>query len=227
MFTDVTSYKSFIRVSGTSLDTVYATYIQSVTAFIQSYCQQRFVRPANPLTEYASPKGVDYIVTRQRPLYTVSSLYYDANALFGQATNAFPAESLQVSGDDYTIKWDSFDVVNSVNYARGGIIYLLNGQGGGRSVIRGDRLTRTLEPAQGTIKLTYVCGFPDNAFPADLVMATMVLTRALELTAKNAGWAPTSEGTKFYNYALSEILNRELQAQSILRTYKGLGLSVV
>lgn len=218
----LTEYKVTARVSGTSQDVYLQRMIDYATAYLKRYTKQ-YLEAQTSVFEYHKPRNVPFIHVRERPLRSVTNLWYDPTAVFGQASGAFASTTLQTAGTDYYIEYDQSTASAAPTVSRSGCIRFLAGQGIGSLYYRAGYLNPELQPAAGTIKVEYNSGF--TTIPDDLKLACSMMVRALTGSFPYGGWSLQSESTNHYSYSLGELINKDLQLRSILATYKGLGMS--
>lgn len=220
MLLTVKEYKDAIRVTGTSLDNYYESLIEYVTGLIQAECKQKLLKQTDVGPEYYSPRNTNYIVLRQRPVISITSLYYDSGGNYGQSSDSFASSTLQTAGTDYLLKLDEASGIS-----RSGIVYLLGSQGQGSRVRGRGKLTGELEEARGSIKVTYTCGF--DPIPNDLKLIMITSVRALQMMIPHGGLQVMSENRPHYGYSLGQLLNKEMTMTRMLSRYVALGTDVV
>lgn len=197
----VEDYKSFIRVTGSSQDAFYQQLIDAASSIIRAACNQYLSRQTD-VVEYYSPRFQPFIILRQRPVIEVTQVQWD------EVTQDATSYKLEIDQADGT--------------SRSGILHLLEGQGEGTYRRPAGRLTPLIEPARGSVRVTYSCGF--HPIPNDLKTAVLLATRTLQLSAPYGGSQVKSESRPHYSYSLGDLASKEITLNRLLSRYVALGI---
>lgn len=146
-------------------------------------------------TEYYGGTGVRELLLRQRPIRSVSSVYEDGSAAYGDGTNAFAASTLLVAGTDYNIRRDNGQVGASGMLTRIGSYWRRPMQS------TCGLLVSSAGDGNGNIKVTYTAGY--TTIPANIQQAVCVLVGEIKRTAATGGAGLQSESFDFYSYSLA------------------------
>jgi hypothetical protein len=166
-------------MGGVSLD--YTDFTQAtldlapqVLTLIEEYLGRKIKQAT--YTELYSGNGQAFLVLRQRPVQSITALYLDDYAYWGDAPGAFdPATTLQVEGTDYALDRDQPD-----GSSRSGLVYRVHGYWPRPITYGPARIAPELGPRAGNIKITYTAGYADP--PPDLQLAvSLTLKHVWEL----------------------------------------------
>lgn len=195
-------YKTFQGITGTSEDAKLTVMIGAVNAEIKQYCRQNFEQAT--YTEFYSGTGTRNIVLRKRPVQSVSEARLDQSAYYGQSPNAFAANTILTVGTDFALELDETLEANGQVVSRAGLLVRvgtiwpeMNAQ------FYPGRITQEYGPSFGNVKVTYVAGYPADAFPQDVKLAAYLMVAQTKRGAAFGGAQPTSEQISDYRYNLS------------------------
>ena len=185
-----------------------AIVLAGVDRALKDLLHQEIESPVS-YTEYHDGMNSPSFRVRQRPLVSITNLYEDSDGAYGLGVNAFPASTLLTSGTDYTFRPDQPDgssktgLVYRVNgFWAGAVSYGAGGVWWGSGPSTG-LLSAGLQPALGTIKITYVGGY--STIPPDLILTEILVVSKIR-QMKTYGAAIQSEGYEGYNYSLRPFL---------------------
>ena len=85
--TTLTNVKALLGINDTSEDTLLNYLIPAASAIITQQCNRTHclsTNAANPVTEWYSGSGDEWLILRQWPVQSVTSIYLDDNAYWGQ-----------------------------------------------------------------------------------------------------------------------------------------------
>lgn len=136
---------------------------EAAEANIKSYCKRDFESQA--YTDYYSGNNTRYLVLRQRPVTTVTSVYMDEKGRFGQNPDgSFASTTLLVEGTDYVLTLDQTSTSScGVLQKVGGVWPEIHRQ------YWHNKISGESAPAIGNIKVTYTAGY--TTIPMDLQYA--------------------------------------------------------
>lgn len=150
---------------------------------------------ARKVTEYYGGNGRRELFLRQRPVQSVSSVYEDSAAYYGEADGAFPATSLLTAGTDYCLKRDNG---TGAVVSKSGILLRIGSAWPGASERESGMLaSREIEGA-GNIKVTYTAGFV--VLPSQYALAVAQMVAEVRLVASSGG-GMQSESLEDYSYS--------------------------
>lgn len=143
---------------------------------------------------------MDVIVLSQRPVQSITSLYFDQNGYWGDAPDAFGPDKLLTEGVDYALDRDQPD-----GSSLSGIVYRINAMWprhkakvnpfGGQSLI-----AVVPQVLTGNIKVTYVAGY--GTVPGAVKLATETAVARLWQSGQ-FGAMVQSEQYEDYRYTLA------------------------
>ncbi len=167
-----------------------------VLALIEEYLGRKIKQAT--YTELYSGNGQPFIVLRQRPVQSITALYLDDNAYWGDAPGAFdPATTLQVEGTDYALDRDQPD-----GSSRSGLVYRVQGYWPRPITYGPARIAPELGPRVGNIKVSYTAGYADP--PPDLQLAvSLTLKHVWELGRRGALTQSESHPDVGYSFTLA------------------------
>jgi len=158
-------------------------------------------------TEYYEPDGWN-LITRYRPISSVTTVYEDANAAWGDESGAFAADTILVAGSDYALVRDGSGVNGEV--AKSGIIRRI-GTKWATAIspvayrnTNYNNLTRAIVPAIGPVKLIYASGY--TTCPADVTQAICAEVDMMRSMAGQGGQQMNSESLGEYSYTNAGML---------------------
>lgn len=207
------SVKLHLGITGTTEDTYLDMLIEQVDQLIKSYVGQTIERQT--VTEYHAGNNTPLLVTRQRPVASLTSVRVDAYGAYGQASDPFPAATLQTAGIDYALRIDRPD-----GTSRSGIVQRLNGVWPAVFRRQSGLLTPAIEPGQGNIKIVYVAGYLQ--VPKDLELAANTLIGSIRHNRRHGAGQMTSESYQGYSYSLQLSESLLDPVKHILANYKTL-----
>lgn len=149
---------------------------------------------ARRVTEYYGGNGRRELVLRQRPVQSITSVYEDAGAYYGEASGAFAASSLLTAGSDYCLKRDHG---TGAVVSESGILLRIGSAWPSASERRGNNLVAQEVEGLGNIKVTYVTGYA--VLPGEYVLAAMQMVAQLRMDAQSGGGLQ-SESLEDYSY---------------------------
>lgn len=159
-------------------------------------------------TEYYTGDGTSELVLRQRPVRSITSVYVDGDAYFGEASNAFESGDQLTAGTDFVLHRRTTDTEASTS----GVLLRLNNVWP-RSTSRIPGLLTEVSGAPiGNIKVTYLAGY--KQIPHDLIWATNQLVAEMRRTAESGGGFQ-SESYDGYSYAMSALNSQTSDAASV------------
>ncbi len=204
---DLDSLKIHLSITGTTQDALLTQILGGVDRAIRSYTSRRLELATR--TEYYSGQNRAELVLRDWPVWDDDQLtvHLDASGYFGKKANAFPTESLLVSGTDYALQLDGpdgFEGQDELGSASGILVRLGLGNNIGDafrrySVVAGYIVT-SWPIGQGNIKVTYTSGY--DPIPDDLSLAAMQMSAIIYRTRLYGGVRLGAETLGKYSYSL-------------------------
>jgi hypothetical protein len=131
---------------------------------------------------YYSGDNSRFLILRQRPIVTVTSIYLDATGRFGDNPDgAFASDTLLVAGTDYVVHWDATLPGTSTRCSERGYVERINGVWPAAWRYTAGTINPTLGNHQGNIKVTYTAGY--STVPPDIQYAASTLVARIRRTA--------------------------------------------
>lgn len=170
---------------------------------------------AKTFTDYLCGKGDSTLILKESPVLSVTSVYLDDSAYFGDAAGAFAADTLLTSGEDYAL-----------DKARGFLIRIgttwpnINERGVGL-------LASGVSDGVGNVKVTYTPGYAEGV-PYDIQQAAGNLVAELLATAETGG-GMQSESVDYYSYSRASAAEQAQMLSSVkgmLARYSGKRIAV-
>ena len=198
---------------------------------VSSWIEELLGRPNmayGQYTEYYSSTLTGSILLKHRPVYAVPTplVYISQNGFYGSTPDAFPADTLQVYGENFCLKIDQDDGLRS----RCGILLPINNgngatqNGGWFNYQRGysnGLLSPYLSPVPGSIKVVYYGGYKVDDLPGTLRMACNMLVARMR-TIMPLGVELTSESYEERSVAyLNDAKDKQIsQVKAMLWNYR-------
>lgn len=228
---ELTDVKTYLGITATTEDAKLTQFIGFVDAQIKQYCRQNFEQAT--YTEYYSGTGVRTVVLLRRPVQSITSVYLDQNAYYGQATPSFAASTILTVGTDYALELDE-SLSNGQVVSRAGImVRVATIWPEMNASFYPGRITQEYGPAFGNIKVTYVAGYPAAAFPQDVKLAACMMVAGIRRSAPFGGMTPTGERISDYSYTLATryrespgVLQELGSARQILSRYREIAIGM-
>lgn len=194
-----------IADSDTSQDSRLTAWMNAAIAAVQRACEGVDFESITR-TEYYEPDGWN-LITRHRPISSITTVYEDANAAWGDESGAFAADTILVAGSDYALVRDGSGVNGEV--AKSGIIRRI-GTKWATAIspvayrnTNYNNLTRSIVPAIGPVKLVYVSGY--TTCPVDVTQAICAEVDMMRAMAGQGGQQMTSESLGEYSYSTANL----------------------
>lgn len=198
--------KSHLGITVTTYDLQLQYWIDAATSAVINYCGTSFEQATR--TEYYSPDGYNLIL-QNRPVISITSIYENAGAAWGQSDSPWTADYLLVAGTDYALKTDSRELVAAYGYtSRSGVVVRLGKAWARRypasrpSGVTQFNLSVPDLPAIGSVKVVYVSGY--TKVPAAIGQAICWEVDAYRARAGKAGQMLTAESLGEYSYSLAQ-----------------------
>lgn len=204
--------KTTLGISGTAEDSKLTIMIAAASAAVQRYCGRDFESQTygtGATTAYSSGGDSGYyngdnsrfLILRQRPVTSITSIYSDPTGYFGDNPDgAYAASTLLVAGTDYALRWDGQLPGASTRCSYCGIVERLNSVWTGTWRHRGGEINPTLGNNSGNIKIVYVAGF--TTVPSDISYAVTLVVAQMRRTAVFGGEGLSGESWENYSYNL-------------------------
>lgn len=188
----------------TTYDAQFNFWLANAINAVINYCGNNFEQVTR--TEYYSPDG-NMLVLQNRPVVSITSIYENAGAYWGSASNPWTSDFLLVAGTDYALQTDARE--DGLGYtSRSGIVIRIGKQWARRypttrpSGLTNFNLSTPDLPAQGAVKVTYVSGY--TTVPAAVTQAVCWEVDAYRARAGKAGQQLTAESLGEYSYSLAQ-----------------------
>lgn len=155
---------------------------------------------------YYDGNGSLFLILRQWPVTSVTSVYVDATGRYGENPDgAFASDTLLTYGTDYDLRLDGCLPGTTTKCSNSGILRRIGFPWPSSWVKRyGQILPRQIQ-GNGNIRVNYVAGYP--TIPVDLIIAVAQIVAVMRSSAKQ-GLLLQSETQGAYSYALAQqVLN--------------------
>jgi len=179
-------------------------------ALIEEYLGRKIMQAT--YTEYYSGTGRPFFALRQRPVQSISALYLDEEAFWGDAPGAFnPTTTQLIEGTDFALDRDQPD-----GSSRSGLVYKINDYWP-RPIVRAfGRIAPDLGPRVGNIIVSYTAGY--QTLPNDLGLAVSLTMAHLLQLGRRGGVVQSESHGEGFNYQFS-VKVAEASAADILPPY--------
>lgn len=200
---DIATAKALIGITGQDENSKVSLLCDAADSAIKRYLGRDIERQTYPGTVmhgrgdsgYYSGNGSRYLVLRQRPVISVTSIHLDHAGNWGSSETAFPAESLLVAGRDYALVPDGFGSYR-------GVVERLRGVWVRPRWYRVGEMHLDPQTAQGNIKIAYTAGY--DPVPPDLTQAAALLIAHWRRIGDKGG-TMQSESLGGYSYSMAAI----------------------
>lgn len=205
--TTTATVKTLLGITGTAEDSKLDLLVNYADAAIKRYLGRDIESTSYPGAAtngrgdggYYSGNGSRWLVLRQRPVTTLTSIYLDATGRWGQNPDgSFASATLLVAGTDYALDYDGY--LGSAAASHSGLVQRIGGVWPQSHWYAAGRLLADPQPAQGNIKVAYTAGF--SSVPADIAQAAALLV-AFWRNIEPRGQALQSESLGAYSYSLA------------------------
>lgn len=198
-------------------DGLLGMLISQCSARIEAYAVRSFATAAS-YTHYLSGNNTNKLILPVFPVNSITSIYLDSGAYWGQGTDPYATATLLTAGTDYAL--DKTPNGTGAN----GIVLRLAGVWPAPVYRPTGMITGVREGANGNIKITYNAGY--SSVPADVQQACLLLCAFTSRSAK-FGAPIQSESWGGYSYSLAGAMNMgEMppEVKSLLNKYKTITL---
>lgn len=171
-YTTLVNAKLLLQIpsADTTQDTFVALLIARLSAAIEKYCHRVF--GPQQYVDVLSGTGTPELALRQRPILSVSSVYLDPLAYFGDGSDAFdPNTTALQEGQQggFAVEWDSGPSVgpstsDNVPMSTNGLLLMISDVWPRAVGHTFGRLSSSVGPNQGNIKVSYTAGFMGTAW---------------------------------------------------------------
>lgn len=199
--------KTHLGVTVTTYDTQLTQWLDAAISAVINYCGTSFEQATR--TEYYQPDGYK-IVLQNRPVISITEVYENASAYWGQATNPWTSDFLLTAGVDYALQTDAREVPATYGYtSRSGIVIRIGRRWARRYAqnsspgLSGYNLSVPDLPAQGPVKIVYVSGYTN--VPAAIMQAVCWEVDAYRARGGKGGQQLTAESLGEYSYSLAQL----------------------
>lgn len=189
----------------TAEDTRLTAWLNAAIAGITAACSD-WDFETTTRTEYYQPNG-RILVLKKRPVQSITSVYEDHDARWGDGTSPYAAATLLTAGTDYALERDGSGLLGEVS--RSGNLRRI-GKPWAQAVspiayanTNYNNLVRAVVPAVGAVKVVYVSGY--TTVPANVTTACCFEVDEMRLRAKRGGKIITSESLGEYSYSAQNI----------------------
>jgi hypothetical protein len=206
---DTTAYKNYAGISATTWDTQIALMATAADRRIKAYLGYDIESGTYPGTVtggkgdsgYYSGNGTPYLLLRNLPVLTITSVYQDATGRFGENPDgAFASATLLVEGTDYVLRTDGY--IGSAAVSFGGILERIGSVWPELYRHTYGQITGHPGKHRGNIKVAYTAGYA--TVPGDIALAAAMLISHWRRNIKKGG-PVVSENLGSYSYSLGEV----------------------
>lgn len=206
----LTEAKLFQSITTDDQDEQQSLYVDLVSNWIETEIGRKIALAT--YTEYYSGGDID-LLTRQRPVQSVTSIHLDSNGFYGTGGGGFAANTLLTAGEDYALIPDE----PGQTWSKSGRIRWRGQSAGdgawgwGNFLSVGGLLSRDVGRrrgwpcGQGNIKVVYAAGWTESQVPTDLKMGALQFIQTLTSQTDNNRFQPTGESLGPYNYSASQL----------------------
>lgn len=170
--------------------------LSAVDRIVKEYVGQEI--ESGTYTEYYAGNNTPYLVLRQRPVISITSICEDSFGLYGFGTDAFPSSMNLTAGADYGLRLDGQNPATGTAWSKSGIVvrpYRVWSEI--TSFATPGNLTSETSPTFGNIKVVYVAGYP--TVPMDIQLACIQIAKFVMRTLP-LGQEVQSERIGAYSY---------------------------
>lgn len=198
--TTVQAVKALASITTEDEDDVLTALLGGVNETVLGWLRRRIEMAT--YTEILSGDDGRFLRLSEYPVLSLTSVYLDHGAHYGQSDDPFPATTLLDGELDYAlVKTTPMAGAPSVPVAQVGLIERIGGPWPGISRRTLGSLSMTREKAAGNVKVTYVAGYA--TVPQDLALAAgLLVLRARQ--ALPTGLMATSESLIDYSVAYAQ-----------------------
>jgi hypothetical protein len=216
--TTLSDLKTFLNINDTSEDSALNLVIPQVSAAMIEYLDKGAFGQTTYIEIYSGNGQAD-LVLNQRPVSSISSIYLDDAAYWGQAPGAFAPGTLLQEGVDYALIIDQPD-----GSSRCGMVRNLNGFWDVPFTYTPGIITPFVGPGNGNIKITYTTS---ANVPAQIQLACNMAIASIRNTAAY-GQAISSESYEEYSVSLPTDGMRHIftpEVRSLLARFRNVAIA--
>lgn len=202
----LTDVKTHLGITVSTYDTQLQMWLDAAISAVTNYCGTSFEQATR--TEYYQPDGYK-IVLKNRPVISITSVYENAAAYWGSASNPWTSDYLLTAGTDYALQTDAGELSATYGYtSRSGIIIRIGRRWARRYAnnttpgMSGYNLSVPDLPAQGSVKVVYVSGYTN--VPDAVMQAVLWEVDAYRSRAGKGGQQMTAESLGEYSYSMAQ-----------------------
>jgi len=178
-FFTVNEAKARLQITTDSHDTLIEYLIDDVGALLEAYCDRHF--SANTYTEYHNGTGSNYILTKEWPINSITSLYDDPDRSFTSAS--------LIDSDNYTFIADE------------GKIVLIE-----ENVVLNIYMTTLFQKGVQNIKIIYNAGYTTVPSDLKLIAAEIMMKKYKNFMDKRIGMRTVGSGDERIGMYLNDML---------------------
>lgn len=214
MLATLDQVKAQLGITSVAQDAALSLWLAGADAAIKGYTHRDLEQTTYPGcavggdgdSGYYDGNGSLFLILRQWPVTSVTSVYVDATGRYGENPDgAFDSTTLLTYGTDYDLRLDGCLPGTTTKCSNSGILRRIGFPWPSSWVKRyGQILPRQIQ-GNGNCKISYVAGF--LTIPADLIVAVGQIVAVMRTMAKK-GVMLQSETQGAYSYALAtQVLN--------------------
>ena len=192
--TTLSTIKSILNVTTTAQDAWLSALRTAAEAVIARRCNRVF--ESATYTEYYTGNSTKYLVLRQKPVTSITSVYMDNDGNYGFTSGSFDSTTLLTSGVDYSLDLDT----NGTTSSSGILVRMKTVWPMLDRSYTPRQLVLNIGPSMGNIKVTYVAGY--TTIPDDLQYAVALIVSIMRRTTPY-GVPVTAERIGAYSYELA------------------------
>ncbi len=213
--TTVPKVKLHLGITSKDLDDQLAQFVEQADALIKNELSIDIEQ--STYTEFHPGNGSPQLLLNRTPVQSITSVYEDPGAYYGEAPGAFASNTLLTAGVNYCLARDNGSATEK---SSSGILLRIGTAWPNISAKLAGMLTSSPMPGLGNVKVTYVAGYA--SVPPDLQLACNTLVAEIRRNAPHGG-AISSEQLDYYSYQLANPDQAEGVLSSvgnILKNYK-------
>jgi len=169
-------------------------------------------------TDFYAGNGQRELLLRNYPVQSVTSVYVDPNAYYGDAPSAFGSTTALTAGVDYTLHQNLSS--GGTQKSGTGILLRIGNVWPAMMEKHGGLLSPGIGNAIGNIKIVYTAGYPSGQIPAGIAFAACQLISEMMRTRKFGG-AVSQESYDYYSVQFATALENSQAMTGVKKLLSG------
>lgn len=205
-----------IATGDTSEDDLLNQLITQAGAVINNHINRNLEQA--DYTEFYAGNGQRELLLRNYPVQTVTSVYVDSSAYYGDGPSAFGSTTLLTAGVDYTLHQNFSS--GGTQKSGTGILLRIGNVWPSMLEKHGGLLAQNQANAIGNIKVVYRAGYAAGEIPADVQFAACQMIAEMRRTRKFGG-AVTQESYDYYNVQFGTAIENSAAMTGVKKLLSG------